>query len=98
MRVYDVFLTMVSIYMQAFKGYNRCMGLGNRIRELRIANALTQAELAEKVGVDKSAVSLWENDVNEPKASYVIRLAQAFHVSADYILGIEDEAGAKLLD
>ncbi len=58
-------------------------------------SALTQAELAEKVGVDPSAVSLWENDVNEPKASYIVRMALIFDVSADYLLGIEDEAGGK---
>lgn len=73
------------------------MGFGNRIKELRVLNALTQAQLAEKVGVDPSAVSLWENDINEPKASYIVRLALTFSVSADYILGIEDEAGSKLM-
>ena len=72
------------------------MGLGNRIKELRIMSALTQAELAEKVGVDPSAVSLWENDVNEPKASYIVRLALVFDVSSDYLLGIEDEAGVRM--
>lgn len=60
-------------------------------------NALTQSQLAEKVGVDKSAISLWENDVNEPKASYIVRLAVAFSVSSDYILGIEDEAGSRMM-
>lgn len=73
------------------------MGFGNRIKELRVLNALTQAQLAEKVGVDPSAISLWENDINEPKASYIVRLALTFSVSADYILGIEDEAGSKLM-
>ena len=79
------------------KRYNLNMGLGARIKELRIMNALTQAELAEKVGVNTSAVSLWENDVNEPKASYLARLALVFSVSADYLLGIEDEAGSRLM-
>ena len=54
-------------------------------------SALTQAELAEKVGVDPSAVSLWENDVNEPKASYIVRMALIFDVSADYLLGRTDQ-------
>ncbi len=70
---------------------------GEKIRELRISNAYTQAQLAEKVGVDTSAVSLWENDINEPKGSNIARLARVFRVSADYILGLEDEAGSKLL-
>lgn len=76
--------------------YNVRMTLGSRIKELRIMNALTQAQLAEKVGVDTSAISLWENDLNEPKASYIARLALTFSVSSDYILGIEDEAGSRI--
>ena len=56
------------------------MSLGARIRELRTLNALSQAQLAEKIGVNTSAVSLWENDVNEPKASYIARLALAGRV------------------
>ena len=72
------------------------MSLGARIRELRTLSALSQAQLAEKIGVNTSAVSLWENDVNEPKASYIARLALALDVSADYLLGIEDEAGGRV--
>ena len=45
--------------------YNLYMSLGARIRELRTLSALSQAQLAEKIGVNTSAVSLWENDVNE---------------------------------
>ena len=76
--------------------YNLYMSLGARIKELRTLSALSQAQLAEKIGVNTSAVSLWENDVNEPKASYIARLALALDVSADYLLGIEDEAGGRV--
>ena len=69
------------------------MSLGARIKELRTLSALSQAQLAEKIGVNTSAVSLWEN---EPKASYIARLALALDVSADYLLGIEDEAGGRV--
>lgn len=90
-------IALVVFTSGGMKRYNLNMGLGARIKELRIMNALTQAELAEKVGVNTSAVSLWENDVNEPKASYLARLALVFSVSADYLLGIEDEAGSRLM-
>lgn len=64
--------------------------LGSRIRELREDKRLTQPQLAELIGVSKSVVSFWENDVNEPKASYIARLAEVFGVSAGYLLGLED--------
>ena len=46
--------------------------------------------LAKAVGVDKRTISFWENGVNEPKASYIIKLAKFFEVSTDYLLGLED--------
>jgi transcriptional regulator with XRE-family HTH domain len=63
--------------------------LGQTIKELRIERGLSQPKLAELVGVSKGMISIWENNVNEPKASYIKRLAVIFEVSADYILGIE---------
>lgn len=64
--------------------------LGAKIRALRIAAGLTQPQLAEMVGVSKSVISFWENDINEPKASYLKILANCLGVSADYLLGLED--------
>ena len=72
------------------------MSLGARIKALRVMYAYTQAELAEKIGVNSSAISLWENDVNEPKATYIARLALTFDVPAGYLLGIEDEVGERI--
>lgn len=64
--------------------------LGNRIKELRIERGLTQPQLAKMVGVTNAVISFWENNVNEPKASYVKKLAQCFNVSSDYLLGISE--------
>ena len=64
--------------------------LGTRIRELRIEKGLTQPQLAEKIGVSKAVISFWENNVNEPKASYVKRLAKCFNVTADYLLDMTE--------
>ncbi len=50
---------------------------------------LTQPELAALVGVSKGMISMWETNVNEPKASYIKRLAIVLEVSADDLLGIE---------
>ena len=62
--------------------------LGVRIRELRIEKGLSQPQLAELIGVAKSAISFWENDINEPKANYIIKMAKCFNVTTDYLLGV----------
>lgn len=60
-----------------------------RLKELRIENNLSQQKLANEIGVTQKAIDFWEKNINEPKASYIIKLAKYFNVSADYILGIE---------
>ena len=60
------------------------------IRTLRLNLGITQPQLAEMVGVSKAVISFWENDINEPKASYVKILAKCLNVTSDYLLGLED--------
>ena len=60
--------------------------IGDIIRALRKENNLPQKALAEQIGVSQKAIDYWARGVNEPKASYIIRLADYFHVSADYLL------------
>jgi len=66
-------------------------GLGETIKALRIEKGLTQPELAEIIGVLKGMISIWENNVNEPKATHIKNLALALEVSSDYLLGLKDE-------
>lgn len=61
-----------------------------KIFELRKENNLSQAELAKHIGVTQKAIDFWEKGINEPKASYIIKLAQFFNVSTDYLLGLEN--------
>lgn len=63
---------------------------GERIRELRLGNNLTQKELAQKLGVDFRSVSFWETERYEPNISQIIKLCALFDVTADYLLGIVD--------
>lgn len=65
------------------------VGLGELIKYLRIEKGLSQPDLAKYVGVSNAVISFWENNVNEPKASYIKKLADCFEVSADYLLGRE---------
>ena len=58
-----------------------------KIRELRLERELSQCRLGKKIGVSQKAIDYWERGINEPKASYICRLADYFDVSADYLLG-----------
>lgn len=67
------------------------MIIGERIKELRQEKGVSQLTLAKAVGVDKRAVIFWEQQVNEPKATYIVNLAKYFGVTTDYLLGIEND-------
>lgn len=64
--------------------------IGYRIKELRTERGLSQQALAKQIGVSQKAVDYWERNVNEPKASYIVLLADFFNVTADYLLGRTD--------
>ena len=61
--------------------------LGKILKELRTEKGISQQELAKQIGVSQKAIDYWERSVNEPKASYIVKLADFFEISADYLLG-----------
>ncbi len=71
------------------------MKIGNKLTELLIRNILTQQQVADSVKISHSAISQYENDVIEPTATAIARFAELYCVSADYILGLEDDLGNK---
>lgn len=70
--------------------------LGERLKQLRKENNYNLETVAQEIGVNRSAVSFWENGTNEPKATYIARLAKFYNVTSDYLLGLEDETGCKI--
>ncbi len=60
--------------------------IGNRIKELRKEKRFSQAELAEKIETDEHMISRYENNRVVPSAEVIIKIAQVFDVSTDYIL------------
>jgi putative transcriptional regulator len=52
-------------------------GLGNRLRELRAGRDLTQAALAEAVGVSRKTINTVENGVFTPSTTLALKLARA---------------------
>lgn len=65
--------------------------LGERIRELRESRGLSQVQLAKRLGKSKQSVSNWENNNILPSIEMLIRLAEVFHVSCDYLLEIDNK-------
>ncbi len=59
------------------------MNIGQRIKDLRIERAYSQAKLAKEVGVSQKAIDYWERNVNEPKASNIIALVKVFGITFD---------------
>jgi len=62
-----------------------------RLRELREAMGLTQEELAERAGFEVLQIWRYENGRSKPNIDYIAQLAQALHVSADYLLCLSDD-------
>lgn len=61
--------------------------LNERIKELRIGQGQSQVEFARKLGVTKQCVSNWENDNVVPSIEMLVKMADVFHVTTDYMLG-----------
>ncbi len=66
-----------------------------RIKELRIEKGLTQKKLADFLQISQSVLCNYENGKSEPTANVIVRLCTFFQVSADYLLGLENEDGTK---
>jgi len=62
---------------------------GTRLKVLRTQSGMTQKQLAEQIGVTKSVVSFYELRERTPSPEILIKLASVFHVTSDYLLGIE---------
>ena len=63
---------------------------GERLKDLRKEKGLGQIELAQKLDVGKSIISLWEKNQCEPTLSKLISISNFFGVSIDYLAGLED--------
>lgn len=62
-----------------------------RIKQLRTAKQMTQAQVAMYVGVSRSVISAYESDMRYPSYEILIRLSALFGVSTDFLLGVEEK-------
>ena len=61
--------------------------LNENIKTLRIARKYNQVEFAKQLGVTKQCVSNWENDNVVPSIDMLIKIADLFKVTTDFLLG-----------
>lgn len=79
---------------------------GQRIKELREAMKLSQLDLANALGdkygeeyrLTQNAISKYEKETREPKVAVILKLADFFGVSTDYLFGVDEEKSTSLLD
>ena len=67
---------------------------GRRLRELRKAAGKTQVELAHELGVQQAHISQLEAGRGELSVALLVRLAQVFGVTTDYLVGLSDRQAA----
>ena len=71
---------------------------GMRIQQLRISHNLSQEALGQKIGRSKSVVCGYKNNTTMPPIDILTQLALIFHVSLDYLVGIDKHEMVSLAD
>ena len=74
------------------------MGFRTRLKELRIEKKLNQRELAEKLMIAPSTISMYENGNREPNFEILEQLADFFNVDLNYLLGKTDKTTKLIFD
>lgn len=70
---------------------------GEKLKLLRESDNISQTRLAKEIGFSQSAIAAWENETREPGLKTLLKIAQYFNVSTDYLLGNSDSYKRKTL-
>lgn len=60
---------------------------GDRLKELREDQGMTQTDLANLLNISRTSISGYETEANDPSIDILIKIADIFNVSLDYLLG-----------
>lgn len=66
------------------------------LKQIRTQHSMTQQEVADAIGCSSIVYGRYENGKRQPSADILIRLAELFHVSIDYLLGYDNVVVASL--
>ena len=61
-----------------------------RLKDLRDRLGYTQSDLAKKLSITRASVNAWEMGISAPSTSWLVELSNLFHVTTDYLLGLDD--------
>jgi len=61
---------------------------GENLKKLRKGRSMTQSELGGKIGLSKAVISKYETGLGYPSFDVLIRIAQFFGVTTDFLLGV----------
>lgn len=74
------------------------MEIKDALVRFRQSQGLSQRQLTEKIGIAYQTYQTWEAGTSTPSAKFIVKMAQAFDVTTDYLLGLTDEAHPKKYD
>lgn len=71
------------------------MNFPQRLKELRLENGLTQKELAKSIEVGRTTISEYESGKIVPKQEGLLKIANHFNVSVDYLTGVSNNPATR---
>ena len=77
------------------EGRRKTMCFPKRLKELRLAHGETQRDLANAVEVGRTTISEYESGKIVPKQEGLLRIANHFNVSVDYLTGVSDNPATR---
>lgn len=69
------------------------MDFGQKLKNIRKQSGLSQVELAELLDVHWMTISRWETSVFYPDIRILAEIANLFHVTSDFLIGLSGESG-----
>lgn len=65
--------------------------MGERLKQLRMESGLKLREISEALNITIRSIIRYEEGSREPSIDIILKLCKLYNVSADYLLGIEDD-------
>ncbi len=65
--------------------------MGQKLKLLRVQNRLTQKQVADRLDLAISAVSSYESGSRFPTYTTLLKLANMYHTSCDYLIGMDEQ-------